>query len=604
MENVRYNISPCTVAEVDAFISRIDTRVFAPNGCVKSNERSHYDRYSFLAGDQRVAIVYDITASIVSITGRSDHAEQLLSLFGPVNKSIKRSTVPAQGVKPVRAPLSPSAESVHGGEKQRAKLFVAPDRLKRRSEFVPVPTVLATSRGVIVTTDEIYPPQTVKRRNAPSEQNTRSVQKRPLTSYGENNDIIRSSVDRAPSVMRVKSENGEDNGSCGIAISVGSRRSDAPRKAVISFGSEDDGNAQKSDLKITTRSSALSDDDAPQKRKRGRPKKSDNTDVTQQQQRVKEQDGVEQSAKRKRGRPKKNGDPAVQTPPQDKAPEYKNGYSVKNYPLQFLTGAVKRLREYGKTVLSEGTEFAGTPQEVKSYTVTDPSGQKVILRYATKRMTLQLQGKRSELFGEVMAQVSRDSDYSSALESYVQKSDESGNDNAARSSVSDVQNKLKKRLPTAYAFLSEQSRIDFSYGIHDFGQKDLHLSDYSVLLVPAFRGLERFVFDLQIAKNINVKMIGQAFDKDENGKYVLKSGYVGRINSVIYPEVLVALYSEYFAQRNFFAHSDNTGGNASRSLHERADAQRIFEHLLDVVEYNAKKLKEIGFKMPVQQNNG
>lgn len=604
MENVRYNISPCTVAEVDAFISRIDTRVFAPNGCVKSNERSHYDRYSFLAGDQRVAIVYDISASIVSITGRSDHAEQLLSLFGPVNKSVKRSTVPAQGVKPVRATVPPSAESVHGGEKQRAKLFVAPDRLKRRSEFVPVPTVLATSRGVIVTTDEIYPPQTVKRRNAPTEQNTRSVQKRPLTSYGENNDIIRSSVDRAPSAMRVKSENGEDNGSCGIAISVGSRRSDAPRKAVISFGSEDDGNAQKSDLKITTRSSALSDDDAPQKRKRGRPKKSDNTDVTQQQQRVKEQDGVEQSAKRKRGRPKKNGDPAVQTPPQDKAPEYKNGYSVKNYPLQFLTGAVKRLREYGKTVLSEGTEFAGTPQEVKSYTVTDPSGQKVILRYATKRMTLQLQGKRSELFGEVMAQVSRDSDYSSALESYVQKSDESGNDNAARSSVSDVQNKLKKRLPTAYAFLSEQSRIDFSYGIHDFGQKDLHLSDYSVLLVPAFRGLERFVFDLQIAKNINVKMIGQAFDKDENGKYVLKSGYVGRINSVIYPEVLVALYSEYFAQRNFFAHSDNTGGNASRSLHERADAQRIFEHLLDVVEYNAKKLKEIGFKMPVQQNNG
>ena len=178
----------------------------------------------------------------------------------------------------------------------------------------------------------------------------------------------------------------------------------------------------------------------------------------------------------------------------------------------------------------------------------------------------------------------------------MEKSD-GGNPARGRNKVSDVQNKLKKRLPTAYEFLSEQSRIDFSYGIHDFGQSDLRLSDYSVLLVPAFRGLERFVFDLQSAEGIKVKMIGQAFDKDDSGRYILKSGYTQRIGSVIYAEVLVSLYTEYFSQRNFFAHSDNTDSNVSRSIPDRATAKRIFDNLLNTVEYNARKLKEIGFSM-------
>ncbi|MCH5161518.1 MAG: type II toxin-antitoxin system RnlA family toxin, partial [Clostridiales bacterium] len=137
----------------------------------------------------------------------------------------------------------------------------------------------------------------------------------------------------------------------------------------------------------------------------------------------------------------------------------------------------------------------------------------------------------------------------------------------------------------------------FSNGIHDFEQASLTLLDYSVLLVPPYKGLERFVFDLQRAEGINVKMIGQAFDKDEAGRYILKRGYQHRIGSVIYSEVMVALYSEYFSRRNFITHSDNTGGSEPRSISDRQEAKRIFDNLLNIVEYNAKKLKEIGFKM-------
>ena len=81
MENVRYNISPCTDSEVTTFIGKIDGNEYVPNGAVKSTERSHYDRYSFLCNDNRVAVVYDTTAHILSITGRQDYAERLLNLF-------------------------------------------------------------------------------------------------------------------------------------------------------------------------------------------------------------------------------------------------------------------------------------------------------------------------------------------------------------------------------------------------------------------------------------------------------------------------------------------------------------------------------------------
>lgn len=153
MDNVRYNISPCSDAEVAQFIAKIDPREFVPNGCVRSTDRSHYDRYSFLHDESRIAVVYDTTANIVSITARSDHAQRLLDLFAPVDKTIKSSTVPAQGSPaPARQSIRSDAErdsdvDTLDERSKRAKLFVSPERLKRRSEFTPVPTALEIGRA-------------------------------------------------------------------------------------------------------------------------------------------------------------------------------------------------------------------------------------------------------------------------------------------------------------------------------------------------------------------------------------------------------------------------------------------------------------------------
>lgn len=153
---------------------------------------------------------------------------------------------------------------------------------------------------------------------------------------------------------------------------------------------------------------------------------------------------------------------------------------------------------------------------------------------------------------------------------------------------------LRKYLPVALRYLSEPSKIDLSNGMTDFNSVS-RLSDYSVLLMAPYRALEKLIYDLQQAENINVKMIGQAYEKDEDGHYRLKKGYLKRIGSVIYPEVMSALYTEYFAIRNFYTHSDNSAESQSRGISDKAEAQKILRNLLDVIEYNCKKLSEIGF---------
>ena len=153
---------------------------------------------------------------------------------------------------------------------------------------------------------------------------------------------------------------------------------------------------------------------------------------------------------------------------------------------------------------------------------------------------------------------------------------------------------LKKILPDAYDFLSDPSKNDFIIGMVDIGNEKVRLSDYSVLLVPPYRALERFIYDLQCARGISVKMIGQAYEKNAEGVHVLKACY-SRKTGVVYSEVMSALYREYFANRNYYAHSDNSDAGSVRSLPDKATAKAIFDNLCKVVNYNAKKLKEIGF---------
>ncbi len=221
----------------------------------------------------------------------------------------------------------------------------------------------------------------------------------------------------------------------------------------------------------------------------------------------------------------------------------------------------------------------------KTYAITS-GGNKAIIRYSGGSM--QLSGAPSDLYSELQLMLSGLSDYKTAIDTHIKYVGEE-----KRSSA--IERQLKKKLPAAFEFLSEQSKIDLAIGIIDINNSAVVLSDYSTLLIPCFRGLERLIFDLQHAQNISVKMIGQAYEK-EDGVYVLKAGYRRKIPSVVYAEVMAALYGEYVARRNFYAHSDNSG-NVSRVISDKSVVLGIFNHIMDVINYNGKKLQEIGFRI-------
>lgn len=158
-------------------------------------------------------------------------------------------------------------------------------------------------------------------------------------------------------------------------------------------------------------------------------------------------------------------------------------------------------------------------------------------------------------------------------------------------------NKLKKIIPFGFDFLSTLAKNDLTSALIDIYNEEIRLSDYSCLLVSPYRGLERLIYDLQTAEGIKVKMIGQAYEKRDDGSYCLKSGYRKRIKSIIYNEVLSALYTEYFEKRNFYLHSNNSLSTEPRVIRDKADARKIFDNLLGIIDYNCGKLKEIGFSL-------
>lgn len=273
------------------------------------------------------------------------------------------------------------------------------------------------------------------------------------------------------------------------------------------------------------------------------------------------------------------------------AMQYKDGYSIKKYSVKRLQEALKAIKAMrGTSYRLESTTAQGQQAETVTYVISGVNSQKVTLRYMPKKLTVQLQGKRSNLFSEVQVLIAKDTDFKSAISPHIELTGEV-------TSVANMQKRLKKILPHSFDYLDEQSKIDLAIGFIDINNTETRLSDYSSLLTPPYRGLEKFISDLQRAQGIEVKMIGQGFEKDDEGKYSLKAGYRKRIDSVVFNEVMSALYTEYFSRRNFYSHSDNTDGSAPRIITDKQEVKKIFDHLIDVIDYNSKKLKEIGFSI-------
>ena len=279
-------------------------------------------------------------------------------------------------------------------------------------------------------------------------------------------------------------------------------------------------------------------------------------------------DGGKQPAAAKAAKPDNK-----QTVRSEKKPAKKKAVKKEQEPKPVVVRGVsaKRLDWLIKDLkAAEGVKARTTTaafDKTRAITLTSPSRETLEL-VRDERGNVTLTGKPGALMSDVKAQLE---------------------------SKSDVR-LLRRYLPTALRYLSESSKIDLSNGITDINNIG-RLSDYSVLLTAPYRALEKFIYDLQQAERINVKMIGQAYEKDDEGNYKLKKGYLKKINSVVYSEVMTALYTEYSRTRNFYTHSDNSADSRPRGISDKAEAQKLLTHLLSVIEYNAKKLSEIGFSV-------
>lgn len=282
--------------------------------------------------------------------------------------------------------------------------------------------------------------------------------------------------------------------------------------------------------------------------------------------------------------------PVVKPVPPLPSDDENGNISLKKYTTERFDEVTERLKKDKKKYklsLEEITD-KGKATELRTITVSG-DGQKLKLRFMPKKQVLQLQGKHGALFTELQLLLSEQTDYRAAVDAHIEQ-------NREDKKASEVERQLKKMIPNAFPYLSKQSKIDFTIGVIELINSSEKHYDYSMLLLPPFRGLERLIFDLERAQGVVVKMIGQAYEKEE-GEYVLKASYRRKINSVVYAEVMADLYREYFATRNYYAHSDVTADGEVRIIDKKEQASAIFTQMLRKVDYNCKKLSEIGFSI-------
>ena len=272
--------------------------------------------------------------------------------------------------------------------------------------------------------------------------------------------------------------------------------------------------------------------------------------------------------------------------PSAKSEQCKNDFALKKYTAERFDAAISSLKDNKIKLKLKSNQGSGASR-VDIYEVSSGKS-KLTVCYMPEKKILQIQGKATDFSRKVQTLFSESVDYKSAVKAHIEQ--KQTDERAAT-----VEKRLKKYLPVGCMYLSPQAKIDFSIGIVDLLSGNIVLSDYSSLLIPPYRGLEKLIFDLEQSQGIKVKMIGQAYEKNDDGEYCLKAVYRRRIGSVVFAEVMAALYTEYNSTRNFYVHS--AAGTQTKVINDKNQAIAIYEKMLSVVEYNAKKLREIGFTL-------
>lgn len=537
-------------------------------------EKSHFDRYGLVKNNKRIVLVYDVKASILSITAADEQFAEVCSLWNRFSKSGSANTKTSDDIHP------------------KQKLSANPAQNANKSGAVNKDTN-GTERGnngnktAAVSSDRNKTASDKNAKKGTSGQAS-APGKGSAVSQGENvnaagNDAAKAKSNAKNADKKIKTDKNKNN------------KSDKNRQDDLSQ------NAQSAAPIGKTKEDGVSDKTRQSDSATKAPSATNqNTKSADNKQLVKQsetQKGKKQPAKQQETKKDKQPNKAKQISGKNQAESsadksnepIKNDFSLKKYSAERFDYALQSLKNAKIKYKSKGTQGSGAAR-VDVYEVSE-NKNKLTVTFMPEKQILQIQGKANDFSRKIQTYFSEGGDYKSAVKAHIEQKQ-------TDEKAADVEKRLKKYLPVGSTLLSPQAKIDFSIGIVDLLSGNIVLSDYSSLLIPPYRGLEKLIFDLEQAQGIKVKMVGQAYEKDENGAYVLKALYRKRIGSIVYAEVMAALYTEYNSTRNYYVHSGPQLQN--KVINDKNQAISIYENMLAVVEYNAKKLREIGFTLKKQ----
>lgn len=538
----------CSPEKAESFVAALENSGIAVRVSFSAaSDVSHFDRYGFDCAGRRLGVVYDRKAKILSVTAPDDVSERIKKLYAGLK--IQAANPKQNQSQPTNKPKSPAPDS-----RPQKKTEAADAKLpnKNKGDADSALSLRGAKRrdnlpeGKTDTTDT----KAAKKSVATDTNNSRPHPTRGVPKAG-------GEITKESRTDSARSATGADAKTANKTVAAESENSPAraPRPPEGKTTVPDAKTAKKTPVTetIDQKKTPSADKKSPQK-----PPADNKTSQKQPQKPVVTPDVESQGG----------------------------NLSFKKFTEERFGDVIARLKKRKEFKVAAPT-VQDKGKQTETVTIVVASGsQKLKLRFMPKKQVLQVQGKQESLFSEVRLVVSEESDFKSAVTAHAESADKK---------ASEFNRQLKKLMPTAVRYMSEQVKLDFTIGVIEILDSSSEHYDYSMLLLPPFRGLERFIFDIQRAQNVVVKMIGQAYEK-ENGEYVLKASYRRKINSVVYPEVLGALYREYFATRNFYTHSDAVGGE-NRVISTRKQAVDVFTHLCEVVEYNCRKLDEIRFSI-------
>jgi len=561
-----------------AYPRRLVERGYQLVSTVRATEKSHFDVYGLVKSGKKVKVVYDVKAQMLSVTAFDDFIGEVCSILDAVRGGVKAA------VEHKASQGSFDAEQDKGSQKNNKQKGGENSANVPRENKQPKPEQKQSPKPEQKQQPKLEQKQSPKPEQKQQPKPEQKQQPKPEQKQQPKPEQKQQSKPEQNngSANAHKSKQKNNSKSAKPEQKPNSTNAQKPNSSVeqnsvqnVENGAKKTEQKANAEKKEHSKQKQGANEKKPAVKKEVKPVKANQKPKPEEKQGAIMYESVKAEQKKS----------VVETEKAEELP--KSDFTLKKYTAERFDSVLDEIKALKIKVKQKQARGKNNGEMVRIYELSEGL-KKLTVCFMADKGILQIQGKPCDFLSKIQTVFSESGDFKSAIGAHIEQKQ-------TQNKASDVERQLKKYLPTGILYLSPQAKIDFSIGVIDLLVSDATLSDYSSLLIPPYRGLEMLIFDLQKAQGIKVKMIGQAFEKTPSGEYTLKASYRRRIGSVIFNEVMTALYVEYNSTRNFYVHSSL--GQQTKVISDRNQARAIYERMLAVVEYNAKKLKEIHFSI-------